>query len=197
MMKKVLLTLLSWMVVSGVTAQDQPVRVGIITDTHVTRDAASCRSLEAAMQLFKAHQVDLIINCGDVAEVYDETAYANYLAAVRRVFPHHKPLELFDIAYQDILGAGNWTTGRDRAWPGFKRGLAIGHERYSKHCVGGYIFLTFPQKHDMVLYEQMVAEACRETPGKPVFLIDHVPAYNTVYNSQNDGDMEVRDLLNK
>ena len=174
------------------------VRVGIMSDTHVTPKPASCKTLELAMELFKRHQVDAIVHCGDVADVSSAAAYDNYRNTVRKVFPENKPPELFAFAGHDIYGTGNWTTGWVNGWPIFKKGLDVQHEKYSKNYIKGYIFITVQQKHDnMPLYEKLVSEACAETPDKPVFVIDHVPAYDTVYNSRNDGDRDALKLLRR
>ena len=196
-MKTLLSTFLLLSAVLIGAAEKPLARVGLMSDTHVTRKPASCRILKKAMQLFKTHKVDMIINCGDVADKYWEQAYKNYRNTVKSVYPQNKPKELFAFAWHDVINVGNWHTGWEKAWPLFKKGLEIEHEPYSKHYLAGFIFLTAPQNTDWQIYEKMIADACKETPGKPVFLVDHVPAGNTVYNSGTWGSIRARKVLNR
>ena len=179
-------------------ASEKPLaRVGILSDTHVKSSISTCATLKKAMILFKKHKVDLIINCGDVADTHKAQAYKNYYDTVRSVYTENKPGELFAFAWHDVINIGNWHTGWTKAWPLFKAGLGIEHEPYSKHYLAGFIFLTAPQNTDWKIYEKMIADACKETPGKPVFLVDHVPAGNTTFNTGTWGSARTRQVLNK
>ena len=196
-MKKLLTALVCGAALLSAAAEKPLVRVGLMTDTHVTPRISSCSSLKKALQIFKANNVDLIVNSGDVADTHKAQAYKNYYDTVRSVYPANKPKELFSFAWHDVINVGNWNNGWQKAWPLFKKGLGIEHEPYSKTVAGGYIFLTSPQNTDWKRYEKMIADACRETPDKPVFLIDHVPAANTTFNTGTWGNARTRRILNK
>lgn len=168
-------------------------KVGIVTDTHVTIKPESCIPLEKALRIFKKAQVDMIINCGDVASSHKEKAYQHYRATVKKVYPGKVPPELFAFASHDRVGIGSY----EKAWPLFKKRLEVKHEPYSKHYLAGHIFLTSPQNVNWKTYEKLISDACKETPGKPVFLIDHVPALNTCYNSMMWGNGTTRRILEK
>ena len=168
-------------------------RVGIITDTHVMPDIKSCIPLEKAFRVFKKAGVDMIVHCGDAASSHKEKAYQNYRATFNKVFPQKKPVELFAFAGHDRVGIESY----EKAWPLFKKRMEIKHEPYSKTYLAGYIFLTAPQNTNWKIYEKQIADACRETPGKPVFLIDHVPALNTCYYSKTWGNASTRRVLDK
>ena len=96
-MKKIF-SLFSLLTVFVLAAEKPLAKVGFITDTHVTPRMTSCRSLKKAMEIFKAHKVDVIVNSGDVADTHKEKAYKNYYDTVRSVFPANKPKELFAFA---------------------------------------------------------------------------------------------------
>ena len=147
-------------------------RVGIITDTHVTPDIKSCAVLEKALRLFKKHKVDMIVNCGDIADRHREKAYQNYRATVKKVYPSGKPEELFAFANHDILDVATRENAMTKAWLLLKKRLEIEHDCYSKHYLAGCIFLTAPQIANWSVYEKMISDACKETPGTPVFLVD-------------------------
>lgn len=173
-------------------AENPLARVGIITDTHVTKKIQSCKSLKNALLLFKKHKVDMIVNCGDVAEKYDVQAYKNYRATVRSVYPQDKPKELFSFANHDRIGMSY-----EKAWPLVKKHLEIEHELYSSHQLAGYIFLTSTQNVKWKPYEKLISDACKSTPDKPVFLVDHVPGCATTSNTQTWGNGTTRRILNK
>lgn len=196
-MKK-LFTLLFCGIVLFTSAAEKPLaKVGLLTDTHVTPRVTSCRVLKKAFELFKAQDVDMILNAGDVANTHKVEAYKNYRDTYHSVFTDKKPKQLFSFAWHDVIDMGNWFDGWKKAWPSFKKGLEIEHELYSRHYLGGYIFLTAPQSTDWVIYEKMIADACKETPGKPVFLLDHVPAGDTTFNTNTWGNARVRRVLSK
>ncbi len=179
-------------------AAEKPLaKVGLMTDTHVTPRISSCRILKKAFELFKAHKVDMIINAGDVANTHKAEAYKNYRTTYHSVFTQNKPKELFSFAWHDVINIGNWHDGWKKAWPLFRKGLEIKHAPYSKHYLAGYIFLTAPQNTDWKIYEKMISDACKETPDKPVFLVDHVPGGNTTFNTGTWGNAKTRRLLSK
>ena len=55
----------------------------------------------------------------------------------------------------------------------------------------------FPQFLDYQRYEKTIAEAVKKFPGKPVFVLDHVPPYNTISHSKTWGSFDRRDTMNK
>ena len=72
---------------SLVSVAAEPVlRVGIITDTHVTPKKSSCKLLKEALTLFKMHKVDMVVNTGDIADHYYEKGYRHYRDTVNEVF---------------------------------------------------------------------------------------------------------------
>ena len=66
-MKKILFSILSSILT--LTAAEPVLKVGIISDTHIKPGIASTYLLEAAFNLFKSHNVDIIANCGDIVDV--------------------------------------------------------------------------------------------------------------------------------
>lgn len=187
------------LLVSGmvVLAAEPLARVGIITDTHVTPDIGSCRTLEKAFRLFKVHGVDMIVHCGDIADRHAEKAYENYRRTIRKVYPVNKPKEIFAFANHDILDVCGPEEAMTKAWPLLKKRLEIEHDYYSRHELAGYIFLTAPQIADWKTAEKMISTACRDTPGKPVFLVDHVPAADTTFDTKTWGYAATRQVYDK
>ena len=183
---------------SLVALATQPVmRVGLITDTHVTKDKKSCRLLKEALVLFKDHKVDMVVNIGDIADKYYEQGYRNYRETVNEVFPdaNKKPRELFVYANHDRVDRE-----RDSVWKVFedvKRHLEIPNDPYETLTLKGYTFLVIPQFMTEQEYIKMLNGAVRDNPGKPIIVFDHVPAFNTVYDSATWGERKRRKILEK
>ena len=182
-MKKFLFTLLSF---STLTLFAKPVfRAGIMSDTHVTSDPGSCSILKDSLELFKAHKVDLVINAGDIADIYDQQAYVNYRKTFNSVFPDAKtrPQEIFAYAYHDIIkhpANDPWSAFKD-----VKKYLEISHDPYDIINFKGYTFVIYPQYHEPQKYRELLDKAEKARGNKPFFIIDHVPLHDTVVNSMN------------
>ena len=180
-----------------VMAAEPVMRVGIITDTHVTPKKESCKLLKEALLLFKNHKVDLIANTGDIADRYHEQAYRHYRDTVNEVFADvkNRPAEIFVYANHDRIDRE-----RESVWEVFKdvkKHLEIPHDPYAVVKLNGCTFLVIPQFMDTARYTAMLDQAVRENPGKPIFVFDHVPAFNTVYNSATWGCPRRRAILDK
>ena len=180
-----------------VSAAEPILKVGIISDTHIKKRPSSCNVLIEAMKLFKAHKVDLIVNTGDIADVYQEDAYKNYRNTVTTVFPDavKRPPEIFVYAWHDRINREK--DNHEQVFEDIKKLLGFSHKMYDCIKLKGYPFLVFPQGLDFKKYEKMIAQTCKENPDKPVFVLDHVPPYNTVYNSLVWGEANRRKILDK
>ena len=193
-MKKLFLLLL--LCAAAVSFAAEPVmRIGIMTDTHVTGKKRSCALLKEALTLFKQQNVDMIINLGDVSNVYEEPAYKNYRDTVREVFGSTLPDEVFVFANHDLM-----KREKESVWEVFKdvkKHLECKHEPYDVIKRKGYTFLVIPQFADRAKYIAMLDKAVKENPDKPIFVLDHVPGFDTVFNSKTWGDPRRRQILSK
>ena len=75
----------------GVPASGRVARVGLVTDTHVGTTMESCARVRAALELFKKKGVEMVVNCGDIADRHYPDGYRCYRktvhAAQRRRVP--------------------------------------------------------------------------------------------------------------
>ena len=194
--KSFLLIVLLFTLLLPLWAGEAPLlKVGLITDTHVNSRPASCEWVQKAWAFFKEHKVDLVANCGDIADKHYPQGYRNYRAVINKLFPAgtEKPRELYVYANHDRNGAPS----RDNAFAAVKKYLEIPNEPYDKLILKGYTFLVVPQTAEAARYEKMILEAIKENPGKPLFIFDHVPASGTTINSVNWGTVVRRQMLNK
>lgn len=194
-MKKILFAILLF--AFAVTAAEPILKVGLMSDTHTRAWKNSCATLKEALKLFKTHNVDMIVNTGDISEVHVKQSYLNYRATVKEVFPDlsKKPPEIFVFAWHDRVRRTR--EPQETVFNDVKKYLEFDHGMYDIFKVKGYTFLLFPQEMDFKRYEDTIAKACKENPNKPIFVFDHVPPYNTVYNSMTWGERNRRRILDK
>ncbi len=185
------------LVIAGLTqlqATEEPLmRIGLLTDTHVTRFSNSCRLLKKGFEVFKEQQAEMVVHCGDLADYSEEKAYVNYRKTWLKVFPDAAPRQLFLYANHDdiVRGGGRGKLSRMRE-------MLQGNDYYLSFKHKGYNFILVPQLElDMTRYENMVKAAVADTPDKPVFVFDHVPPQNTTCDSQVWGKKATREMLNK
>jgi len=184
----------------GTAKSEEPLfRVGWMTDTHIGKTRESCRSMKMAVELFRKFDVDVVINNGDIADHYYPTGYEAYRAIMDETFAGaKKPQEIYVWAWHDVY---EWNGPRVRestaeqrtaCYADVAKRLRIPHKMTDKIMVKGYTFLVFPQwtgdseygdKKGTAAREQAIVDAEAAAGGKPVFVVDHVPASGTVANS--------------
>lgn len=184
-------------------------RLGVVSDTHIGRTSESCRRAKLAMELFRSLGVDAVINCGDIAELHYPTGYVAYREMMDNVFSGglSRPLEVYAYAWHDACAyRGRWGSvvqDAPQAFDDVQKLLKAPNGHTASFKFNGYRFLIMPQFTgckgflSWKEYEKAVASACRETPDRPVFVIDHVPPFATVYCSGNWGSWQARQILNR
>ena len=186
-------------------------RVGVMTDTHVQRDMASCAKVRAALGLFKAQGCEMVVNCGDIADQHFPEGYRCYRRTVNEVYPEpaSRPKEVFVYAFHDVCnyrpGTG-WGDVAGNAAAAFED-VRVALEAPNGHTCAftwkGFPFLVFPQSTGMkgflswAEYEQADAKACAENPGRPVFVLDHLPPAGTTFHSRQWGSEPCRRILDR
>ena len=183
--------------VSGVRAADRPVlTVGMMSDTHITRDRKSVERTRRAMELFKKLNVDVMAHLGDLADWHYPEAYAYYRETLDAVFPPggRRPELLYAFGNHDALDPSRQNgprakrqSDRRQAFADMKERLGIDHGYVDLKVIAGYPFLIFPETFDDAFglddYERKLAETCAKFPEGPVFVLMHPPLFQTTYNS--------------
>ena len=176
-------------------------RIGVMTDTHVGKDEASCGRVKMALELFRAKKAGLIVNCGDIADHFYPTGYQAYRKVFNGVFPDKatRPQELYVYAWHDAYDYKDFGRDTHKCWKEafaeVKAHLEAPNEPYSEGVFKGLPFLVFPQFLDFKLYREAIDRTVKANPGKPVLVFDHVPPGGTVYDSYNWGDRRRTDVL--
>ena len=177
-------------------------KVGLLSDTHVRTTLESCSRLRAALGVFRRAGVDLICNLGDVAECHYPEAYRLYRETFDGVFGTKKPREAYVYAWHDACPPYDLPPDAPRlttpeAFADMKARLGVPNETEELFGFRGYPFVVVSQYVAMEKLEELVMRAEREFPGKPVFVLDHVPPYATSDNSYTWGDVRRRNLLER
>lgn len=181
-------------------AEETPLfTVGMMTDTHVTPDPRSFTRVRQAYELFKSLRVDMISNVGDIADHFYPEAYDQYRKIRETTYPDpaSRPAETYCWANHDWYGYPHPDDGQHmNCYAVVRERLGITHEPYAKMKFAGFTFLVFPLIHDRRC-EQMLDEACKESPDRPVIVFDHSPPSDTVYGTAGWGSGGIRGLLEK
>ena len=193
----------------SVLAAESPVlKIGIVTDTHVRDDRASCRPMQAAWELFRRERTDAVFNLGDIADRFSADGYLHYRACIDEVKSGGgwNPEELYVWAFHDAYGyRGHLADGtpprRHEAFADAARLIGSPNGEWAERELKGHPFLVFPQFLELSeyrgRYEGTIRRVCETHPGRPVFLLDHIPPVGTVQNSDIAGDWRRTEILSK
>ena len=169
-------------------------KAGLMTDTHVLKTMASCSRVRSACELFAKHGVDLVVNCGDIADLYYPTGFQALRKVYSETFKAKKPEEVWVYANHDRL----WRTEPwEEVMKDVRRHLEIPHEPYASIDFKGYPLIVVPQWIDYNRAKTMLDEACAKYPDKPIFVFDHVPPQATTDSSITWGAAERRRFYSK
>ena len=184
----------------GLKVDEAPLfTAGFMSDTHLDPSTDSCVRVRAAYEFFKATGVSLIANLGDIADRHYPEAYRAYRQVRETVYPDaaSRPKEVFLWAHHDRTHFRGQENGDyTEAFEAAKPILGIEHDQIDRFEMGGYTFLIFPQWIDkrLDIYEKNIAGACAANPGKPVFVLNHVPPADTTEGTRGSRDLERRIL---
>lgn len=193
----------------GIPTSGRIARIGHMTDTHVLGDIKTFSRVRKALELFKAKGVEMIINNGDIAEWHIPEAYRLYRKVTNEVYPDAamRPREVFVYARHDWGGHPAFTHAKEddymAAFENVRKELQASDPIICDFVWKGLPFVVMaqftgrPGFMTWEEYEQTIARVCAENPGKPVFVVDHVPPAGTVYDSWSWGRVECRRVLNK
>ena len=182
-------------------------RIGLVTDTHVGTTLASCERVRAALELFKAKGVEMVVNCGDIADRHYPDGYRFYRQTVNEVFPDaaSRPKEVFVYAGHDLIDHDKHIGRKDpvAGYENVRKLLEIPNPPACDFVWKGLPFVVctqntggrgFPSWKD---YEATVERVCAANPGKPVFVCDHLPPTGTTFHSWHWGSANCRRILNR
>ena len=180
---------------------DQPVfRAGLLTDTHVLHTAASCRIVAKAMEFFRREHADVVCHLGDLADVFSPSGFDAYRQVIDRTFGDRVPLMLYAFGGHDRNGyqlRPGETDRNEAGWKVMRERLKIAHDRYDTVEFRGYVFVIISEYFEEAKAAQMIEDAVLRHPSKPVFVLEHEPAYDTTYDSVAWGNKAIRRICDR
>ena len=193
----------------SVFADERPsLRIGVLTDTHVGKTKSTCGRVKLAYGLFRKHNVDMIVNVGDVADYHFPTGYAAYRKTVEEAYAGMpaagRPKEVFVYAAHDYFDfKGNsrkeWAQHATEAYAQMQRHIGAENGPYAQGVIKGFPYVVLPQVMtggvDFAKCEKMIAEAVAANPGKPVFVFAHEPPSGTT--RCGTGHPKLREIFNR
>ena len=178
---------------AALTAEEPLLKFGVMSDTHINETEESFRLVKPALKLFRDKKVDLVVHMGDFADRHCPAGYRLYRKIFNGIFTENKPAELFVYDGHDRAGCKDM----DRAFAVMKKELQAPNDPYDKAVIKGHIFLVYPLRADNVRQEKEIARAVTEAKGRPVFVLDHHPPFDTTPDSRIWGNRAKRRLSEK
>ena len=178
-------------------------RIGAMTDSHLMpNNVSSHRRAKACFELFRRHNVDVVINTGDIAAQSQVSELKIFRRMFDETFAGTGCVPIFGIAYHDYNYIPNtWKPAPkqndplniEAAW----RALGMTGPNPTA-VVKGYRFVNVFSNERPGVFAEMVEKAVAENEGnRPVFVINHVPPARTTTATEGSSSKAVRDVLNK
>ena len=175
-------------------AAEKPLlKAGIMSDTHINEKRSSFHLVEKALKLFKDHKVDLVIHLGDFADVHCPGGYRLYRQIFNEIFTVSRPRELFVYDGHDAARHPDMA----QAFKAMQKNLGNVNPPYWQEKIKGYTFLVYPYKADLKRQEKEMTRAVAQAQGRPVFVLDHHPPFDTTAVSRLWGNRPRRRLAEK
>ena len=180
-------------------------RVGIISDTQSYPGSSDPgqKNLREALNQLKEKDVDVILYAGDVSDNGNAQVYREYQEIVADVFPDNATKPEF------VVIMGNHDYWNDMAPVDAQKNFTdnIGQDSINVHkVVKGYDFIGIspeegavhgvytPEKSQKFFHDAM-EKAIRRAPDKPVFVVTHQHAKDTVYGSDGWGNPDLTEMF--
>lgn len=173
---------------------------GILSDSHVGRTRESCDLVAKACRLFAEHDVDLFVNCGDIADRHYPEAYPILREISDTAFPRKPAKKIWVYAYHE------WIDRLKEPWQAVmadvKRMLGAENDLFETIDFRGFPLIVLPQwwngtEADRAKVTAMLDDASARHPTGPIFVFDHVPGTGTTENSQTWGNVWRRQLFSR
>lgn len=179
-------------------------RVGIMSDTQSLPGKTTNRgqlAMKKAMEQLKEMGVDVLIVAGDISNNGNKKVYEEYREIVDEVYGEKKPEQFAIMGNHDYWNGMNAADAQKNFCEGMKVDSVYKHK-----VVGGYDFIAVSPdngsctagafgKEASDYMKREVAKAVKRNPDKPVFVITHQHAYDTVYGSMGWGNKDLSEML--
>ena len=177
-------------------------RAGLLTDTHIHDKPQTCAHVGKAMELFAREKVDVICHLGDLANEFAPAGFAEYRACIDRAFGRKPPLTLYAFGGHDRNGYKLQPGEKSREEAVFaimREKMKFAHELIDTVEFRGYSFVIVQEYFSAWRkeVEERVDKAVAAHPGRPVFVLEHEPAWNTTCDSVVWGNRRMREICER
>ena len=193
MRKSLLLAFLLLFTTMPLFSTEGSLQIGVLTDTHIDNRPESLELVKKAFRVFRAQKVDVVAHVGDMAERHSPKGYEYYRESYEEIFAGQRPQDIYVFAAHDTNGISS----NGEAFILWRNALKIRQSLYQTFDAKGYPLLVVPQYIDFTMLEEMLHDAAEAYPGKPIFLFDHFPAWNTTDNTIWWGEETRRKILKR
>ncbi|MCQ2391687.1 MAG: metallophosphoesterase [Kiritimatiellae bacterium] len=179
-------------------AETPLLRIGAMTDNHLHPNRpATHRRTRACFELFRKANVDIIADTGDIADLSHLSELKWFRAQFDELFAGTSTVPFFLTANHDY----NYLPNTKKNDPvNFRNAAdALGMKDLNPTVVvKGYRFTSYFQNEKLEVLEKNVAAAvAANEPGKPVFVVTHVPPFGTTTGTEHWSSRPIRNVLNK
>lgn len=188
---------------------DEPLKVGIISDSQLPPkekddDGKFRNNLINALEGLKAQGINMLIFAGDIGDEASNYTYDTFNNAISSVFGDKKPITQFIMGNHDYWGCNDGMLTQSSYRKRFEEKL--NQSPFTHYKVNGYHFIgaspssgSMDKGYSKILswLDSEISKAVKDDPNKPVFVITHNSAKDTVYGSDDWGDKELYDIFKK
>ena len=173
-------------------------RIGAMTDNHLHPKRKETHEKTAAcFRLFKKMGVDIVVDTGDIADLSHPSELKFFRACFDENFAGTATVPFFCIANHDY----NYLPNTKRNDPSIIEAAAryLGMDSINPCAtVKGYHFVSYHQYEKIEVLEKGIQDALATNEGKrPVFVITHVPPFETTTGTSHWSSRGIRRVLNK
>ena len=195
-------------------------KIGIIGDTQLIPLSLNhpfqyfSNTLKKSLEILKENKINVLIIDGDITDYANPECYDNFLTQYNNVFGNEKkeniPILILIMGNHDYWLSYSIENGLE-----FEKGnieemqkLFIEktkHKPFSHKIINGYHFINWscedgsldnPNKNHN-WFEKEIKIALEDNDKKPIFVTTHFPPKNTVYGSEDWGDIHLNELFEK
>lgn len=179
------------------TSEKPLLRIGATSDDHLhPKRPKTHERAKACFALFRREQVDIVLDTGDIADL----SHLDELRAFRRYFDEAfagtATVPFFGVANHDY----NYLPDTKKNDPvNIKNAsLALGMSDVNPSVeVKGYQFTNYFQNEKIdVLKAQVKKAVAASEPGRPVFVMTHIPPFGTTTETEHWSSAQIREVLN-
>lgn len=187
----------------------ESLKVGIISDSQLpangSADSSQIIALKKSLETMKANGVDVLLHAGDFTDLSTVEAWQSFADTYDEVYGNNKPVPVFAMGNHDYW-LDYFAKSHEIATPAkLQRRFTkyTGERPFSHKVINGYHFIVWSSSDgsydksysDRDWIKEQLDAAVKDDPNKPIFVVTHLNAQDTVYGSDEWGNQDIYDVL--